>query len=361
MKEIIDAFFRSKGVVNHQIESMNYFVSTKDNPNSIMQQIVDETKISDEDEAGIILLDKSKTNGKEIRIVYGRTKDRNGKLSGPTIWVEKPEIKEASGAANQITPNEARLRDLNYLAPINLKVKIIEDGVERDSETIRIGELPVMVRSKICTLSGPSLDQYIEKNNGPVSGTREEKLQYVGEDPSDPGGYFIIGGSERAIVSLEDLAPNRILVESEEKYESMVEVAKVFSQRGGFRALTSMEKGNDGIINVTIPSVAGTIPLAILIEMPRGISHQGDLQTILFSYLQDGPCRPLFSFPRQVQEGLLPFFQGKLPSCIFPPRNRQDAAAVTYPASERSSSPCIPSPVLMQTSFRGKLSNPQCC
>ncbi len=266
MKEIIDAFFRSKGVVNHQIESMNYFVSTKDNPNSIMQQIVDETKISDEDEAGIIFLDKSKTNGKEIRIVYGRTRDRNGKLSGQTIWVEKPEIKEASGAANQITPNEARLRDLNYLAPINLKVKIIEDGVERDSETIRIGELPVMVRSKICTLSGPSLDQYIEKNNGPVSGTREEKLQYVGEDPSDPGGYFIIGGSERAIVSLEDLAPNRILVESEEKYDSMVEVAKVFSQKGGFRALTSMEKGNDGIINVTIPSVAGTIPLAILMK-----------------------------------------------------------------------------------------------
>ncbi len=266
MKEVVDAFFKEESVVNHQIESYNYFVATKESPDNIMQQIVDETRVSEDDESGVIVLDKSKTGGKEIKIYYGRRKDNGRSHSEATIWVDRPEIKEASGASNQITPNEARLRDLHYMAPVNLKVKVVEDGVEKDAETIKIGDIPVMVRSKVCTLHESNLDSYIEKNNGPKDGSRVEKLQYVGEDPDDPGGYFVISGGERAIVSLEDLAPNKILVEFEEKYDAVLEVAKVFSQRGGFRALTSMEKQVDGSINVTIPSVAGTIPLVILMK-----------------------------------------------------------------------------------------------
>ena len=276
MNPILDAFFKAESVVNYQIDSINYFYASKTNPDNIMQQIVDETKISDDAEPGVIELDSAKTRGKEIKIYFGRELD-NGKPTGdPTIWVERPEIKEASGASNQITPQEARLRDLNYMSPIMLRLKIVEDGIEKDINTIKIGEIPVMVRSKICTLSKENLDQYIEKNNGPINATKEEKLRYVDEDPTDPGGYFIIGGSERVIVSLEDLAPNKILVEYEEKYDSRVEVAKIFSQRGGFRALISMEKGSDGIINVSIPTVAGTIPLAILMKA-LGIDKDVDI------------------------------------------------------------------------------------
>jgi DNA-directed RNA polymerase subunit B len=282
MNPILDAFFKSESVVNYQIDSMNYFYASKSNPDNIMQQIVDETKISDDATPGVIELDPSKTRGKEIKIYFGRDR-QNGKATGdPTIWVEKPEIKEASGAANQITPQEARLRDLNYMAPITLRLRIVEDGIERDANNIKIGEIPVMVRSKMCTLSEENLDVYIEKNNGPIDETREEKLRYVDEDPTDPGGYFIIGGSERVIVSLEDLAPNKILVEYEEKYDSRVEVAKIFSQKSGFRALISMEKSNDGIINVSIPTVAGTIPLVILMKA-LGIGRDVDAHDAIYS------------------------------------------------------------------------------
>jgi DNA-directed RNA polymerase subunit B len=296
MKEIIDAFFNREGAVNHQIEPMNYFLATRDNPESIMQRIVDETRVTENDEPGALILDKSKTSAREIKIVFGRQADIGAGKGEATIWVERPEIKEASGASNQITPNEARLRDLNYMAPIMLRVAIIEDGVQKDFETIKIGDMPVMVRSKVCTLYGENLDSYIEKNNGPVNGTRKEKLQYVGEDPNDPGGYFIIGGSERVIVSLEDLAPNRILVEYEEKYEAKVEVAKVFSQKSGFRALTSMEKGNDGVINVSIPSVAGTVPLVILmkalgmgkdVEIHDAIKSVAEMDPIIYANIED--------------------------------------------------------------------------
>ena len=303
MKELVEYFFKNESVVSHLIESYNNFIATVGNPDSIMQQIVDETKVSDDDEPGAMVLDQSKTGGREIKVYFGRLREKGRYVGEPTIWADKPEIKEASGASNQITPTEARLRDLNYMAPITLRVRVVDDGVEREPENIKIGDIPVMVRSRVCTLTGNNLDQYIEKNNGPVEATRREKLQYVGEDPDDSGGYFIIGGSERVIVSLEDLAPNKILVEYEDKYEAKVEVAKVFSQKSGFRALTSMERGNDGIISVSIPSVAGAIPLVILmkalgmekdVDVHNAIASAQAMEPIIYANLEEARNPKIF-------------------------------------------------------------------
>ena len=303
MKELVEYFFKNESVVSHQIESYNNFVATLGNPDSVMQQVVDETKVSDEEEPGVMTLDQSKTGGREIKVYFGRIREKGRFVGEPTIWVGNPEIKEASGASNQITPIEARLRDLNYLSPITLRVRVVEDGVEKEPENIKIGDLPVMIRSKVCTLTGSNIDQYIEKNNGPVDATRREKLQYVGEDPDDSGGYFLIGGSERVIVSLEDLAPNKILVEFEDKYESRIEIAKVFSQKAGFRAMTSMERGNDGIISVTIPSVAGSIPLVILmralgmdkdVDIHSSISSAHEMEPIIYANIEESKSPKIF-------------------------------------------------------------------
>ncbi|MCL4356337.1 MAG: DNA-directed RNA polymerase subunit B'', partial [Candidatus Thermoplasmatota archaeon] len=288
MKEIIKSYFSNESIVGDQIESVNNFVATRDNPESIMQRIVDETKVTDDDRPGMISLDRSKTGGRKIEIYFGRSKDKGRFIGNSTIWIDTPEIKEASGATSQITPEESRIRDLNYMAPINLMLRVVEDGVESSPETIKIGDMPVMVRSKICTLYGSNLDKYIEKNGGPINSSRIEKLRYVGEDPDDTGGYFIIGGSERVIVSLEDLAPNKILVEYEEKYDVRTEVAKVFSQTGGYRAMTSLEKSRDGDINVTIPTVSGSIPIVILMKA-LGMSKDNEIHDAIFSYREMDP------------------------------------------------------------------------
>lgn len=51
------------------------------------------------------------------------------------------------------------------------------------------------------------------------------------EDPLDPGGYFISNGTERVLITVEDLAPNRVLVETSNRYGRDIEVAKVFLKR----------------------------------------------------------------------------------------------------------------------------------
>ena len=78
MKEIIKSYFSNESIVGDQIESVNNFVATRDNPESIMQRIVDETKVTDDDRPGMISLDRSKTGGRKIEIYFGREENNVG-------------------------------------------------------------------------------------------------------------------------------------------------------------------------------------------------------------------------------------------------------------------------------------------
>src|SRR5512136_2939756 len=266
MRELIDAFFRERSIVNHHIASFDDFLPTIDNPSSRMQRIVDNLRSSPEDDRrGIIKLDEDRTEGDVIEIRIGRKRDERGRIdleAKPTITLGLPVVKEANGATHPLSPMEARLRNLNYTAPIYLDFTVIENGIEREPERVHIGNLPIMVKSKRCLLYKENMETEGEL-------TFEEykrKLIESGEDPYDPGGYFIIGGTERALISLEDLAPNRVLVEFNERYGRKVEVAKVFSQKEGYRALTLMEKRKDGQLIVSVPTASGQIPLIILMK-----------------------------------------------------------------------------------------------
>ncbi len=267
MREIVDAFFRERSIVNHHLASFNDFLPTEDNPNSRMQRIVDEARVSeDSTEHGMVRLDVQKTKS-SIQVRVGRRRDARGFVSPsaePTIRIGKPFVKEPVGSKPTLTPMEARLRNLTYQAPIYLDVTVVENGVERASETVHIGDLPIMVKSRQCNLSKSNIEA-----DGQVALSDDEyraKLVEYGEDPLDPGGYAIIGGTERVIISLEDLAPNRIFAEFNERYGTPIESAKVFSQRGGYRSLTVVEKKKDGILQVSVPTASGQIPLVILMK-----------------------------------------------------------------------------------------------
>ena len=268
MREIVDAFFRERSIVNHHLASFNDFLPTSDNPNSRMQRIVDDARVSeDSTERGIIRLDVQKTKS-SIYVRVGRRRDpRTGFVtpqSEPTIFVGQPFVKEPVGSKPTLTPMEARLRNLTYQAPIFLNVTVVENGVERAPETVHIGDLPIMVKSRPCNLHRGN----IERDSGfPLSDEEyRAKLVEYGEDPLDPGGYAIIGGTERVVMSLEDLAPNRIFAEFNERYGTPIESAKVFSQRGGYRSLTVVEKKKDGVLQVSVPTASGQIPMAILMK-----------------------------------------------------------------------------------------------
>lgn len=220
MKELVDAFYRDRGIVNHQIASYNDFLDHR------LQKIVDGTVIGQEEE------------GMSRGYIYPEIEGY--KIKFGSIKVTCPEVKEADGTERPLKPMEARLRNLTYESHVALEFIPVKNDVEYEPETVRIGELPIMIKSKRCNISKTVLEEKLEHL---ISDEEYQKeLQKMQEDPLDPGGYFISNGTERVLITVEDLAPNRVLVERSSRYGTYVEVAKVFSQREGYRALTVVEK-----------------------------------------------------------------------------------------------------------------------
>lgn len=243
------AYFSPARLVKHQIDSFNRFIDEG------LQKVIDEQKIIE-------------LEAKDTYIELGKIK------------VGNPIVKEAEGLKVPLLPSHARLRNLNYAAPIYLEATVYDNGKPiSDPEMVKIGMLPVMVKSKICNLSPQMIDSVLESvlKKSVESLSYEEKLYLAGEDPLDPGGYFIINGTERAIVTLEDLAPNKVLLEREEKYGEMVEVAKCFSQRAGYRALIVVERGKNNVLEVTFPQLPKPVRFAILM---RALGVESDQEIV---------------------------------------------------------------------------------
>ncbi len=291
MRELVDAFFKERSIVNHHIASYNDFLPALDNLSNRMQLIVDNIRVSrDVSLRGTILLDQDRTDGNEVEVRIGRKRDKDGKVDPhdkATITIGHPVVREANGATNHLTPMEARLRNITYMAPIHLTFTVIENGVEREPEKVRIGNLPIMVKSKKCCLDEENIDTMFKNLNDEELAklSYKDKLAKLGEDPCDPGGYFIVGGTERVLISLEDLAPNRVLAEYNERYGTRTEIAKVFSQREGYRSLTLLEKKRDNILTVSVAAASGQIPLYILMKA-LGMNHDEDIFNAIVSDLK---------------------------------------------------------------------------
>jgi DNA-directed RNA polymerase subunit B len=131
-----------------------------------------------------------------------------------------------------------------------LECSIVEDGKILESRFIHVGDMPVMAKSNACILHN----------------LVESKLIELGEDPRDPGGYFVINGSERVIVGLEDLSYNKIIVDVEETTGALLYKAKVYSSIVGYRAKLELIMRPDGSIVAKIPGSPVDIPLVTLVR-----------------------------------------------------------------------------------------------
>ncbi len=166
------------------------------------------------------------------------------------VKLQQPRMIELDGSITHTSPAEARLRNVSYSSPLMMEISVIEDGKILESRFIHVGDMPVMIRSSACILHNSS----------------QQKLIEHGEDYHDPGGYFIINGSERVIVGLEDLSYNKIIVEKDIVGGNVVFKSKVYSSIIGYRAKLELVLKNDGLIVARIPGSPVDIPVVILMR-----------------------------------------------------------------------------------------------
>ncbi len=214
--ELIKAYFHNKNFAQMEIDSFNQFVEKK------LPEIVEESS----------------------EIV---PKIEEVKIELSDIEVLKPKIVEADGSPrNQFYPMEARTRNRSYAGPIFLTMRMMRRDVEQDIRRAFIGELPIMLKSDLCWLNGKS----------------EEELIEMGEDPHDPGGYFIINGSEKALMTQEVLSSDRVLISEGLKGID----AEVISTKGAFKGRVRVSRKTDGMLYITFPSSPKKLKLFVLLK-----------------------------------------------------------------------------------------------
>ena len=126
-----------------------------------------------------------------------------GGKTGDRLYYGKPMIYDDK-RFHYMYPNEARLRNMTYGFSIHYDVDIeftiITDGTETHKELtipkVLLGRFPLMLQSDFCILKGL---------------TREARFN-MGECRNDPGGYFIIDGKEKVIVSQEKFGNNMLYI-----------------------------------------------------------------------------------------------------------------------------------------------------
>ncbi len=230
---VIERFIKEKGLVKQHINSYNDFITRR------LREIIEEESIV-------------------------QTSSPNFYAVITDVRIGNPQVREFDGSINtSITPLECRIRNLTYAAPVYVNIVLVEDGIKSVSpEPILLCEIPVMVRSV----------------KDPTSTMDEKTLRENGEDPRDPGGYFIINGSERILVAQEDLAPNRVIVDYAKEGLNVTHMAKVVSATTGYRVPIILDRHKDGTFHVSFPAVTGKIPFAV---MMRALGLESDYDIAL--------------------------------------------------------------------------------
>jgi DNA-directed RNA polymerase II subunit RPB2 len=262
--EMIDSYFKDNPnhITKHHIDSYNSFIHN-DIP-KIFKLHNPMRIIKEQDE-------KTNEYNLQCELYFGG-------LEGNKIYYGKPVIYEDDGTQHYMMPNEARLRNMTYAITIHYDVyvkfkEIKEDGsideYDMTLEKIYLGRFPIMLHSDLCIL----------KNMSP-----QERF-YNGECKEDQGGYFIIDGKEKVIVSQEKFANNILNIKDKvnELYSHAAEIRTVSEdpskpQRNlSVRIVAPTPTLKNGQIVVNVPNVRKPVPLFILM---RALGVESDYDII---------------------------------------------------------------------------------
>ena len=202
-------------------------------------------------------------------------------LENPTMTTAM--IHENDGSMNVMMPNDARRRNFTYASDlfVDIHIRYAERNditgeiVMNNSnvlERVSLGKIPVMLHSCLCILS---------------RNYQTDECKY------DKGGYFIINGSEKVVVSQERKAENKIFVyhssKSQSKYELQADINSCISSKLSppkmvqLKILARNTNSKGKTIKVSISHVRQDIPLFILFRAIGIISDQSIIQYILLS------------------------------------------------------------------------------
>ena len=268
---LIDKYFRTVmyPYTRHHIDSYDQFLQQdlisiirSQNPILILKDLINE---------------QTNTYKYRVEIFIGGEDGTAIEIGTPTISLQNTE------EVRILYPNEARLRNVTYASSIyaDIIVKITyttDTGAVIDlspsPETFKkwqLFKIPIMLHSRYCIL-----------HNKP-----KEFLREVGECPYDNGGYFIVDGAEKVLITRQEQAFNTLYItpQNDPKISVYASIECLSAQtrqvkRVAFAYMRHIEKdkfNSHATIQVSIPFVRKPIPLFVLF---RALGFQSDEEIV---------------------------------------------------------------------------------
>ncbi|XP_059456105.1 DNA-directed RNA polymerase III subunit 2 isoform X1 [Corylus avellana] len=230
--QLVPEFLKVRGLVKQHLDSFNYFV------NIGIKKIV-------------------------------RANNRIVSSVDPDIYLEFKDVKigdpsmPGDGMEDTISPQKCRLSDRTYYAPIKVDVEYKTQGSDTQKTSkkdVIIGRMPIMLRSCRCVLYGQD----------------EAELAKLGECPLDPGGYFIIKGTEKVLLIQEQLSKNRIIIDTDKKGNINASVTSSTEERKS-KTVILMEKGK---MYLQLNQFTKKVPIMVVMKAMGMESDQEVVQMI---------------------------------------------------------------------------------
>lgn len=252
--DVIRSYFeesQSKCLIKHQIESYNDFVLNK------LEQIIEGFN-------DLQIFHKYIPEIEDFKYTIYIN------ISNPVMT--RPMIYEKDGSTQLMTPTDARQRNFSYSANVYVQMKIHikwydnehkKEECKKIMQNVNIGKIPIMVGSNYCILENPNF-----KIN-----SQECKYDY--------GGYFIINGNEKVVISHDRIAENKTYVFLDNKlsqYSHIAEIRSVPDNVFGPPKLTSLKLSSKQtqfghFIRVSIHHIRIDIPVFVLF---RALGFESD-------------------------------------------------------------------------------------
>jgi DNA-directed RNA polymerase II subunit RPB2 len=237
---VIQEYIKNVGIVHHLLSSFNQFIDEG------VQKIINEENT----------ITVRSDNNTIYKYTFGET------------YVTKPCIVDENRIFRKTTPIEARFKDFTYegnlLVDIHIDV-LTDDNVIVDSEIIRkfqLAKIPIMLGSNRCILSDRIVNPQHETLSSDVYNDN------YGECFFEPGGYFVIRGKERVLISQERANYNTVIssIPNDDDNSVYSEIRSI-SYETGHSALTECILLNGGVSFVfIIPYINQKIPVGVIFQ-----------------------------------------------------------------------------------------------
>ena len=251
--DVIGSYFEGQELqrlVNHQIESYNDFVMTQ--------------------------LNKTVTMFNPVTVRSPHFYDKENKqysleavLTFSDVRIGRPQIHENNGAVNVMFPHEARRRNFTYAANVTVSLNItyiyrkgphLEEThtLHNVLSEVHLGKIPIMLKSRICVLT----------QNPHLTAEETNECKY------EPGGSFIINGSEKLILGQERAAWNTVFcyvsnLSTKILYQAEIKCVprdKSISPKQVILYMMKPAASGMKTIHIQLPRIRKMVPLGVLFK-----------------------------------------------------------------------------------------------